>query len=65
MHNFTTLGKTAYLESPMEISIALDVFQDKMIMLFQYIGHIFIHMENLVIISNDTYKITWVSYMRS
>ena len=45
-----------YQGLPMGISIAPDVFQYKTSRLFQYMVHIFVHMDGLAIIINDVFK---------
>ena len=59
-HNLCTSvlpwGKYQYQGLPMGVSIHPYVLQDKISMLFQYMVHIFVYMDYLVVIDQDTIK---------
>ena len=59
-HNLCTSvlpwGKYQYQGLPMGVSIHPYVLQDKISMLFQYMVHIFVHMDGLAIIINYVFK---------
>ena len=56
MHNRVNLGKYQYQGLPMGVSIYPYVFQDKISVLLQDMVNIFVYMDYLVVIDQDTIK---------